>query len=362
MSTDTGQPGLAPENVALADAANAFKVHLGQIPAPVARDEGGRFTSTAAQEEAEEIEAQDEAQALPEAEEDVEQQETEEAADEAQPDAVDMPASWSKEDAEAWAALPPEAQAKIAEREGQREAAVNQKFQEAANARKASEAQLAEANANREKYRDAIDQVLSLVTPQRPDPTQFGLGTGEYDRESYDLAVLQYEQAQSIVTSLQQQREEISAQQAREEEAARKAAQDEIERIAWPRFVADVAEMADPAKAPVKFREIVQYAVSQGIPEAVFTDPQVSKHLTSPELHMAWKAMMFDRQREAAKRMKDNKPAPKPAQPAVRPGVTTPRAAIEATKLKGSMDRLTREGSVEAGAAVFKHLFKDNRR
>src|SRR3546814_121584 len=102
MTTDTGQPGLAPENVALDEAANAFKTHLGQIPAPVARDDSGRFTSTAVQEEEEEIEAEVEAEAAPEAEEDAEQQETDEAADEAQPSPVDMPASWSKEDAEAW--------------------------------------------------------------------------------------------------------------------------------------------------------------------------------------------------------------------------------------------------------------------
>lgn len=357
MTTDTGQPGLAPENVALDEAANAFKQHLGQIPAPVARDESGRFASTAVEEE--EIEAEAEVVETEEAaEEDAEQQETDEAADEAQPSPVDMPASWSKDDAEAWSALPPEAQAKIAEREGQREAAVNQKFQESANARKAAEAQLAEASANREKYRDAIDHVLSLVTPTRPDPHAFGLGTGNYDRESYDLAVLQFEQAQSIVQGLQQQREELSAQQQQEAETARRAAQAEIERTAWPRFVSDVPEMADPAKAPAAFRELVDYAVTQGIPEAIFKDPEVSKNLTSPELHMAWKAMMFDRQREAQKRVKDTKPAPKPAQPAVKPGVTTPRAAIEQSKFKGSMDRLAKSGSVEDGAAIFKHMFK----
>ena len=56
-----------------------------------------------------------------------------EAPDEGQPEPVDMPASWSKEDAETWSALPADAQAKIAEREGQREQAVNAKFQESAN-------------------------------------------------------------------------------------------------------------------------------------------------------------------------------------------------------------------------------------
>lgn len=66
--------------------------------------------------------------------------------------------------------LPADAQGKIAEREAQREQAVNQKFQEAANVRKTFEAELTEANANRDAYKAAIDDVLSLVSPVKPDP------------------------------------------------------------------------------------------------------------------------------------------------------------------------------------------------
>src|SRR3546814_20241242 len=89
----------------------------------------------------------------PEAEIDAEPIEADEAAEEAQPEPVEMPASWSKDDAELWASLPPETQAKLAERIGQQEVGVNSKFQELATARKATEAQLAKANANRDAYR-----------------------------------------------------------------------------------------------------------------------------------------------------------------------------------------------------------------
>src|SRR3546814_10137478 len=53
----------------------------------------------------------------PEAEIDAEPIEADEAAEEAQPEPVEMPASWSKDDAELWASLPPETQAKLAERQ-----------------------------------------------------------------------------------------------------------------------------------------------------------------------------------------------------------------------------------------------------
>jgi hypothetical protein len=50
--------------------------------------------------------------------------------------------------------------------------------------------------------------------------------------------------------------------------------------------------------------------------------------------------------------------AQKPAAPVVRPGVTTPRSAIEATKRKAAHERLARSGSIEDAAAIFKNVFK----
>jgi hypothetical protein len=65
--------------------------------------------------------------------------------------------------AEQWTSLPPETQAFIREREGQRESAVNAKFQEAANLRKAHEAEIGEAQTNRQAFAEAADFVLSLA-------------------------------------------------------------------------------------------------------------------------------------------------------------------------------------------------------
>src|SRR6476620_7646280 len=165
---ETAQPDVAAETDPIALGAEAFKVALGQAPERP-RDESGRFTSTAEAQpdEGEEINAE-EGEEPGAAESDEDTDEGEEAAEEAQPEAVDMPASWSKEDAEIWSELPPEAKARIAEREGQRDAAVGQKFQEAANLRKAHEAEIIEARTNRERYAQAIDQVMSLVQPQQP--------------------------------------------------------------------------------------------------------------------------------------------------------------------------------------------------
>lgn len=355
MSEDTAQPlAAADPNTQLANAADAFKSFLNP-PDPQPRGDDGKFVSTADEPEDDEPEI---AQPGDVEESEDDQVDDDKAAEEAQPEALDMPSSWSKEDAEVWTSLPPETQAKIAEREGQRETAVNLKFQEAANIRKANEAIVNEANANRDRYAAAIDEVLSLVTLEEPNPVDYGLGTDGYNREAYDLAVYQHRQAQQTVTALQQQRQDLAAQQAEEAERVARAAHAEIEAVGWPKFLGDVPDLADPAKGSQIVRDVVDYAKKAGIPDYVFDDPQAAKSLTSVELHIAWKAMQYDRIKEAEKRVKAGNPPPKPAQPAIKPGGIATRQSVQKSRLNKAQDRLAREGSVEAGAAVFKHLFK----
>lgn len=362
MSEDTAQvsaPVAAPADP-VAAAAAAFRQDREPEAPAVQRDDKGRFASTQEpvvepEQEIEAEEAETEIVEEAEAEYDEEQEAVEEAAEEAQPEAVDMPASWSKEDAELWTSLPPETQAKIAEREGQRDTALNSKFQEIANARKAIEGQLAEANTNRDKYGEAIDQVLALARPVKPDPRQYGLGTSDYRRDAYDYAVLQYEQQIETIQHLQQQRESITAQQQEEAERAEKAAYEEIEAKARPMLLQAVPEISDPQKQAQALGEIVEYAVSQGIPEHVFSDPENAKRITSAELLMAWKAKEYDRL-QASKARVAPKAQPKPKSPPLRPGVATPRATQKQMALKKDMERLEKTGSVEAGAAIFRHF------
>jgi len=349
---ETAQPGLAAENVALDDAASAFKAFTNPEPAQP-RNDRGQFAPV--QQEAVEDEdlppAQDaEDGADLDAADD--EQEVAEAADEAQQDAVDMPSSWSKDDAELWQALPADAQAKIAEREAQREAGLNAKLMEAANARKAIEAQAAEANANRDAYAQAIDAVIGLVATPEPDPARFGLGTDNFDRDSYDIAVYNWKQTQAQVQGLLQQRQAITAQQEQEAQQARQLAVQEIEQVAWPKFVETVPELADPTKGRQVIADIVQYAVAEGLPQEVFQNGAVNSH----EMRLLWKAKEYDRIKSAETRVKAGNPPPKPATPPVRPGGITPRATVQANRLGKAQSRLAKEGSIEAGAAVFKHF------
>jgi len=350
--TDTAQ-ALPAETGRLADiatASDAFKSFLSDEPIKTQpRDESGRF----APKEEQEIQAEDPEQGEP-AEYDEETVEGEEAAEEeAQPDPIDMPSSWNKEKAELWEALPPDAQAYIAEREGERDRAVNQKFQEAANARKAVEAELTEAHANRDRFAQLSDVLLSAFQFNEPNPRDFGAGTGNYNREGYDLAVAQWRDNVQFVQQIQQQREEIAAQQQQEALKAQAEQFAAIEEIGRPKLLEAVPDIANEQKAPAILKAIVDYAISQGIPESVFAENADS--ISSAELLLAWKASEYDRIKGAQNKVKET-PAPKPATPSARPGVATSRSASKAANLRKAQDRLAKSGSIDDAASVFKTI------
>lgn len=330
---------VASDEISIEDAANIFK---GEEPS---RDERGRFAPK------QEIEAEGDE---PEAESH-DEAETEEAAEEAQPEAVDLPTSWPAELAEEWQTLPAPVQEKIVAREAEREAAVNAKFQEAANVRKANEALITEAQQSRQRFVEAADHVLNMVQPQRPPLSMLTPGSADYNPDHYHLLNAQAEQAERFMSQVQQHRSEAVAQLTKEAEAKALEGIAEIEAKARPAFLKDVPELSDPNKSNDALGSIVRYAVENGIPQAVFTDPEQAKFVTSAQLHLAWKAQQYDQMMKAKAKVQPK--APKPTAPVVRPGVTTSKSAIEATQRKKDMERLNRSGSIEDAAAIFRNVF-----
>ncbi len=362
--TDTAQAPapaeteVVPASDPMQDAMQAFKVHLGQEEAPErARDEKGRFTSQAEEPE-EEIEAPAETE---QAEEGAESQDDtgvdDQAADEVQPEAADLPTSWPADKAELWQELSPDAQAFLRQRDEEQSAAVNAKFMEAANLRKAHEAEIGEAQLNRQRYAEAnglIDQVLSAVQPRMPPLSMLDVNSSDYDPDRYHLFRAQAEDWQAQLNHLNAQRQQIAAQERQEEERQASARYQQINGASRDAFIKEVPDVTDQAKAAGVLQGLMDYAIAKGAPADLFQTPT-----TALEWHVLWKAREYDRLQEAKGRVaKAPIPEPRKPQPAVRPGVTTPRSAIDASRRKAALDRLKTEGSVEAGAAALKHLFK----
>lgn len=345
---DTAQLSGAAEtdpNAQLANAADAFKAFTVGEPVVQPRDTSGRFASETVDEGADEPEVDETGgEAEPD---DVIDEDDEEAAVEAQP----LPTSWPADKADEWASLPAETQAFLAERDAEQTRAVNAKFQEAANARKAADAEYAQVQANRAQYAEALETLMAAVQPVEPDPRHYGAGTGQYDRESYDLAMLQYREQSQVYAQLSQQRDLQRQTEAQEDAARFNEWKQGHEAQYAPKFIADVPELNDPVRAPALLRSVVDYALEHGIPETAFSD---AERVTSAELHILWKAQQYDKLKSAPPAAK---PAPK-AGPAVKPGVSSPRSAQKSAQRTRDFDRLAKSGSVEDGAAIFKHYLR----
>lgn len=343
--TDTAQPFAAADpNVQLQNAADAFKA----FDNPVAnrpRDDSGRFAPATPEpaEEADEIEVEAEAEPV-EAEADLPDEDVEEA-EPAHP----MPPSWRSEDADLWEALPADAQAKIAEREAERDRGLNLKLQESANARKEAALAAQEAQTKRNEYLKALETVESLYSVPEPDPRDYGYGTQQYNAAAYNAALAEYHQTSRALAQLKEQRETLTKQAQEEEAKAFAEWKQQHEAQFAPKLMADVPELREPAKAEPLLRELVTYAIENGIPQDVFAE-EVQGQITSAQLHLLWKAQQYDK-------LKGSNAAPKPkASPPVRPGVSSTRSSQKAVRVKNASDRLAREGTIDAGAAVWKNF------
>lgn len=344
--TDTAQLSGAAEtdpNAQLDNAADAFKTFLNPASTQP-RDDTGKFASEQPEENAE----AEEPEAVEAEGDEAEETEEEEAAEEAQP----LPPSWGAEDSELWNSLPPEAQARIAEREGERDRGLSLKLQESANARKTAELAAKEAQTKREEYLRALETVESIYKVPKPDPRAFGHGTPQYNEAAFGAALAKYEQNATALAQLMEQRDAIRKQAEEEDATAFSDWKQQHEAEYAPKLLADVPELKDAQKADPVLRELVSYAIAQGIPEGVFAEDSQDE-ITSGQLHILWKAQQFDKLRSAKVDAK-----PKPASPAVRPGVSSPRSAQRAVRQQKAIDRLAREGTVQAGAEVFKNFFK----
>jgi hypothetical protein len=265
-----------------------------------------------------------------------------------------LPRSWPAEHAELWKALPPEAQAVIAEREGQRDAAVNAKFQEAANLRRAHEAEIGEAQTIRTRALKATDLALALIQPQEPPLAMLDVNSDVYDPDGYHLAKARYDQARTLIDDLTAQQQDLAAQARWEQEHAEAALFQGINARTRDALFQDVPELGDQAKAAGVFSGLMEYAVERGCPIELFQAPT-----NAFEWHMLWKAREYDRLQAAKARVRSEAaPAPRRAQPAIRPGVSTPPSARRAAAKASNLDRLARSGSIEAGAAVWKDILK----
>lgn len=217
--------------------------------------------------------------------------------------AIEPPTSWPSDAKRAFAQLPPELQQTVVQRESEREAMLTRRSQEAAESRRAFEAEQQAAAAQRSDYLRSLEQVMALAMPeaqalqnvdwvatQRDNPTEFtrlqALQIGLQQRlgsigQAYSQAMQQQQQAQAqaLYQRVEQERNLLNT--------------------AWPDY-------ADQARGNQLRGDLTKYLGGAG-----FSNEEMNQAYDHRLVVLATKAMLYDRQlaaRATANGKRDNPP------------------------------------------------------
>ena len=256
--------------------------------------------------------------------------ETEEADPTPEESPLDPPRSWAKDKSEVWAKLDRGAQELLLAHDREVSAAVRRAQNEAAEARKAAEARMAQAEQASKQYETALPQLMQTLESQTAG--QFGdiktmadverLATEDWPR------YLQWDLAQKKLAAV---RTEMQAAQQRQQDEQRQkfaefaAKEDKL-------LLEKVPEMADPKKAAE-----LQTAAKKLLTDLGFDDNELGKawnahgefSLRDHRVQMLVVDAINWRNAQAKAKEVTKKPVP----PVQRPGASQPKGAAEAARI-----------------------------
>ncbi|OWJ67441.1 hypothetical protein [Inquilinus limosus] len=296
------------------------------------RDDRGRFASTQEQPQPEEGAAEnsvEETEAAPG--EPASGEETELTTEQAEEPAIVLPLGWSADKAEAFKQLPPELREYIATRESERNSHYGRTQQEAAEQRRAADAERQAATAERQRYAQALGALMQQAqasAPRPPDPQLAVTDPNRYivEQARYDKAARDYQAMHAEMQHVQEQEAQQQETAFREHMAAQAKILDER-----------IPEWRDEGKRTKDQADIATFLRTTG-----YSQEEIAAVADARAVQIARKAMLYDRlmaQKPAAKK------APPVAAPTLKPGpasnASAPNAKVAAlTKRAASTDNL----------------------
>jgi len=339
ISLDDATTGLltpaepAPENPAVkAPVETKAPQAAPQAPEPSDEDETPEERAVESQETPEEAE-----EAAP-----AEEAETEEAEDEYLPP-IDPPAHWKKDAREAFSQLSREHQQIIVDRERARDSKVDEALREAAEKRKAAEAELEAYSNHRQQYQQRLEQILPQLqqaTAQefadiktvndvqkmaQDDPERFA----QWQARQYALQMAQAEHAQ-----LQAERQ-MELEKVHRERLAK----------AEERLVESFPEWQDTERGRKEISEMHGYVRSVAAEIGADSDEvqTILAHMVEPwQFKIVQKAMRTDRAEAALLKARDKK-VPK----VQKPGTSKAKDQVAAEGRAAQLKRLEKTGEME---------------
>lgn len=257
---------------------------------------------------------------------------------------IEPPRSWTKEEKERFATLPRETQEYLASREQERDRATRQSQNEAAEGRKAIEAERAKVETARTQYETALPALLATL--QEKQAGEFSdiktiADVEKLAREDWPRYVL-WDASQKNLAHVQQQVQAATARQSQEKQ--QKLA--EFISREGELLKEKVPELADPVKGP-KLRETAVARLKEiGFSEAELGALWRGETEISLHDHRLQRLIADGVRFQAAQAATRN--STRPAVPLVqRPGTAQPRGAQAAQVVQNLTQRLDKTGNVK---------------
>jgi hypothetical protein len=258
--------------------------------------------------------------------------------------AIAAPASWTRDEQEAFTKLPPALQQTISRRESQREAVLTQRSQEAAEARRSYDGERQAAVALRQEYLQGLQKMLTLAVPEAQafSNVDWVALAQQNPAESVRLQAMREDlrnRLGAIEGQFQQQQAQLSQyQQQQLGEVVAKEHQALNEKM---------PDYGDQVKGAQLRKDLSTYLAERG----GFTPQEISTAYDHRMVVIATKAMLYDRQISAAASAdtKRNNVAPQ-----VRaPGTSQDNDRGPRGRLQSRINRLGRTNSVrDAGSLI----------
>jgi hypothetical protein len=232
--------------------------------------------------------------------------ETPQATEEPEAPAVEAPHYWSAEQKARFAELPADVQAIIAEQEKGRDAAVSKAQQQAAEARKAAEAEAAKLGQIAGQAEQAVGQAEAFHARVVPE-----LGMKWADVDWATWFATDRETAATFRAQYDAEREELQRLQTSRQEAAQ-ASLAEFRKAENAKIAELIPDWTDPKEGPRRAESTLAHLVERGLPQGMI------QRLSAFELSVAYDAYRW---REAQAKAQALKSAPKQPAPAAKPPV-----------------------------------------
>ena len=256
---------------------------------------------------------------------------------------IEPPRSWTKDEQERFKSYPRELQAYLSEREQQRDRELRRSQNEAAEHRKAIEAELAKVDQARKEYEAKLPAIMQALQDAQAGAFADIRTVDDVQRLAAEdpFRYLQWQAHQQKLQAVAYEQEQAGKRQQQEHLAS------------WTKFQNDEnakaaelhPELADPEKAKHLHEGVVELFRDKGFTETDLNN--MAAGATYSPFDHRWQSILVDalkyREAQKAKPVAVAKPVP----PVQRPGVAPPRGAAKTENLQALSAKLDRSGSVD---------------